>query len=67
MHRLLIVYDLQCVAVYSTNKHEFIRQIDNKPALRASWVPTKGDHFAVLMATGFFEIYKAEDKKQTPI
>jgi len=67
MHRLLIVYELQCVAVYSTNKHEFIRHIDQKSALKACWIPPKGDPFAVLMATGFLEIYKAEDKKQQAI
>jgi hypothetical protein len=64
MHRLLIVYELQCVAIYSANKHEFIRHIDQKSALKASWIMPKGDSFIVLMATGFLEVYKAEDKKQ---
>jgi hypothetical protein len=67
MHRLLIVYEMECIAIYSVNKHEFIQHLERKPVLRAQWIPPKSDKFAVLLATGFLHVYKAESKSQQPI
>ena len=66
MWRLLILYEDSTVVLYSLHKHEVIQQLTDKRALAVEWILPKAETFAVVMASGFLEIYKEEDKKQTP-
>ena len=59
-HRLLIVYKDVAVAVYSMNKHEFIQHLRGKVAVAAEWVFPKADQFAVIMASGYIQTFRAE-------
>ena len=55
------------MAVYSINKHQFTQVLKSKFAIAAEWILPKGEWYAVVMASGFLQIYQEEKEHPVPI